>query len=343
MRLPAQIVQALRPALEGSRVCVTGGCGFIGGHLVDALLSLGASITVLDDCSNSTPEHIADLIDLEPSRVRFVRGSLLDDAALVSAVRGSEVVFHLGAIGSVQRSIEDPDRTWLVNATGTMRVLQAARGEGVRRVVNSSSSSVYGNAPELPKTETAAPTPASPYAASKLAGEALCRAWSEGYGLSTVSLRYFNVFGPRQRADSEYAAVVPAFAARLLAGKRPVIYGDGRQTRDFTPVANAVAANLLAADRGRDLRGEAVNIGLGRRTSVLELARLLAERLEAGHLEPELGEPRAGEVLDSLAAIDRAKRVIGYDPIVTLEAGLDETAAWMRRESAEAAGPSGNA
>ncbi|GJM17908.1 MAG: GDP-mannose 4,6-dehydratase [Phycisphaeraceae bacterium] len=333
MRFPTQFVERIRPSIEGRLACVTGGCGFIGGHLIDALLSLGASIVVLDDCSNSTAEHVCELIDLEPSRVRFVRGSILDDDALATAVRGAAHVFHLAAIGSVQRSIEDPDRTWLVNATGTMRVLEAARAAGVGRVICSSSSSVYGNAPELPKVETAAPTPASPYAASKLAGEGLCRSWSESYGLGTVSLRYFNVFGPRQPADSDYAAVVPAFAARLLEGKRPVIYGDGAQTRDFTPVCNAVAANLLSTRA--DIRGQALNVGIAERTSVVELARLLAERLGAPGVEPEFTTPRPGEVLDSLASIDAARKTIGYEPIMSLAAGLDETAAWYQAQAAE--------
>ncbi|MEQ8770106.1 MAG: SDR family NAD(P)-dependent oxidoreductase [Phycisphaerales bacterium] len=339
MRLPARFVDGLRPRFEGRSVCVTGGCGFIGGHLVDALLSLGASITVLDDCSNATAEHVCELIDLEPERVRFVRGSILDDTSLASALAGADVVFHLAAIGSVQLSIDDPERAWLVNATGTMRVLAAARAAGVTRVVNSSSSSVYGNAPELPKVETAAPEPASPYAASKLAGEALCRAWSETHGLSTVSLRYFNVFGPRQRDDSDYAAVVPAFAKALLEGKAPTIFGDGSQTRDFTPVCNAVAANLLAADR--DLRGDAINIGLGTRLSVRELAESMIAELGEPGTSPIIAPARSGEVHDSLASIERAKQAIGYEPIITFEEGLAETAAWYRDRSALDAGRSG--
>lgn len=332
MRLPARFVDGLRPKFEGRSVCVTGGCGFIGGHLVDALLSLGANITVLDDCSNATAEHVGELIDLEPQRVRLVRGSILDDKSLASALEGVNAVFHLAAIGSVQLSIDDPERAWIVNATGTMRVLGAARAAGAVRVVNSSSSSVYGNAPELPKVESAAPEPASPYAASKLAGEALCRAWSETHGLSTVSLRYFNVFGTRQRDDSDYAAVVPAFAKALLEGNAPTIYGDGSQTRDFTPVCNAVAANLLSADC--DLRGEAINIGLGTRLSVRELAEAMIAELGEGVDGPEYAEARSGEVQDSLASIELARKAIGYDPIITFAEGLAETAAWYRDRAA---------
>lgn len=328
MRLPAEAVQRLRPFFDGRRVCVTGGCGFIGGHLVDALLSLGATTAVLDDLSNSDAEHVCELIDFEPTRVRFLRGSILDDRALAEAVDGASVVFHLGAIGSVPRSIDDPHRAWAVNATGTVRVLEAARRAGVERVVNSSSSSVYGNAPELPKHEGMVPRPASPYAASKLAGEGACRAWAEAYGLSGVSLRYFNVFGPRQSADSAYAAVIPAFATRLIAGRPPVIHGEGSQTRDLTPVANAVYANLLGASREGITPGVAVNVGVGERTSVLELARLLAERLDASGIDPEFDAPRAGDVADSLASLELARDELGYGPIVSLADGLAEAAAW---------------
>lgn len=339
MRLPAPIVQRMRPFFDGRRVCVTGGCGFIGGHLVDALLSLGATIAVLDDLSSSNAEHIADLIDLEPARVRFIRGSILDDRALAEAVEGVSSVFHLGAIGSVPRSIDDPQRSWAVNATGTVRVLDASRRAGVERVVNSSSSSVYGDAPELPKRESMVPHPVSPYAASKLAGEAACRAWASSFGLTTVSLRYFNVFGPRQAADSAYAAVVPAFAARLLAGRAPIIHGDGSQTRDLTPVANAVYANLLAASREGVTPGVAVNIGLGQRVTVRDLARLMAERLDAGSIEPQFTERRAGDVADSLASLDLAGAELGYEPIVSFADGLAEAAEWYAGQTA--AGPTG--
>jgi len=340
MRLPAETFQRLRPFFEGRRVCVTGGCGFIGGHLVDALLSLGSTIAVLDDLSNSDATHVADLIDLEPARVRFIRGSILDDRALAEAIDGAAVVFHLGAVGSVPRSIDDPQRSWAVNATGTVRVLEAARRAHAERVVNSSSSSVYGNAPDLPKRESMRAHPVSPYAASKLAGEAACLAWAESFAMTTVSLRYFNVFGPRQPADSAYAAVIPAFAARLIAGRPPIIHGDGSQTRDLTPVANAVYANLLAASRQGVTPGVAVNIGVGERMSVRDLARLMAERLDAGGVEPTFTEARAGDVADSLASLDLAREELGYEPIVSFADGLTEAADWYAGQTA--AGPTGH-
>ncbi|MFT5424749.1 MAG: nucleoside-diphosphate-sugar epimerase [Phycisphaerales bacterium] len=342
MRLPKDIVDRLRPAFDGTSVCVTGGCGFIGGHLVDTLLSLGASITVIDDCSSSTTEHLASLIDLEPTRVQFVRASILDPRGLAEAMEdgggdggGARYVFHLAAIGSVPRSIEDPDRSWAVNATGTQRVLQAARAAGAKRVVYSASSSAYGNAPELPastpKLESMPTSPESPYAASKLAGEALCRAWSVSYGLSTACLRYFNIFGPRQPADSAYAAVIPAVADRLMKGEAPVVYGDGEQSRDFTPVANAVLANLLAASAERELAGEVMNIGVGTRATVNELVSKLTAKLEARSQHTRHEPERAGDVRHSQADIARAHELIGYTPVVGFDEGLDEAAAWYRQ------------
>lgn len=328
-RLPADLVSRLRPALEGRKCCVTGGAGFIGGHLLDALVSLGAAVTVIDDLSNSDAAHVAELMDLEPSRVRFVHASILERGALDEAVASCEFVFHLAALGSVPRSVEDPTRTWLVNATGTMRVLEAARNAGVRRLVYSASSSAYGDAAVLPKRETQAPEPMSPYAASKLAGESLCRAWSACYGLETLSLRYFNIFGPRQAADSAYAAVIPAFIKALLAGKAPAIYGDGEQTRDFTHVSNAVSANLLAAAAATSLRGGVVNVGAGERTSVNELASRLGS-LCGRSAAPEYRPTRPGEVRDSVADVSAARELIGYAPVTSLADGLAETVAWYR-------------
>lgn len=344
---------------------MTGGAGFIGGHLVDALLSVGASITVIDDLSNSTLEHLGELIDLEPERVRFVHGSILDDGALTDAIgaapaegssdpagrepsqigAGAEVVFHLGALGSVPRSVKEPQRTWSVNATGTVRVLEAARRAGTRRVVFAASSSAYGGA-DLPEpaaangtghaqerglTEDLPATPLSPYAASKVAGEAALLSWARSYDLSTVSLRFFNIFGPRQSADSAYAAVVAAFAKRLLAGEAPVIYGDGKQSRDFTHVSNAVLACLLAGSVERDLRGEVINVGTGQRTTVLQLAERMAEACNApAGIRPAFQPERDGDVRHSLADLTRARDLLGYAPVTTLEAGLAETVAWYR-------------
>ncbi|QOJ00035.1 MAG: NAD-dependent epimerase/dehydratase family protein [Phycisphaeraceae bacterium] len=330
MKLPADKVNRLRGSFEGRRVLVTGGAGFIGGHLCDALLGVGASVTVLDDLSNSTLEHLAGLVELEPDRVRFVQGSVLDDEAVGDASEGAGLCFHLAAVGSVPRSVEYPQRSWSVNATGTLRVLEAMRANKAERVVIASSSSVYGDDPALPRRESAMPSPVSPYAASKLAAETLGAVWSRTYGLSTVSLRLFNVFGPRQPADSAYAAAVPAFARRLLAAEQPVIYGDGSVTRDFTAVADAVLAFLLAGASATPLSGEVFNIGSGRATSIADLAELIAQRAGLPGANA-LHEPaRAGDVPHSLADISRAREALGYEPTAALEAALDETLRWYR-------------
>lgn len=336
IRIPADSVSRLRSFYQGRAVCVTGGTGFIGGHLVDALHSLGATVCVIDDLSNSSLEHLDELLAMEPERVSFVRGSILEDAALRDAVRGASVVFHLAAIGSVPRSIEDPERTWQVNATGTMRVLQAAKAAGLERVVYAASSSAYGDSPTLPKVESQVPAPRSPYAASKLAGEHLVSAWSHAYGLSGVSLRYFNVFGPRQPTDSAYAAVIPSFARRLIAGEPPTIFGDGSASRDFTYVANAVLATLLAGSARLRTSGEVVNVGTGRRVTIREVAQMIAERCNKPGLSPAELPARPGDVQHSLASLERAKELIGYAPAISLEEGLTETIAWYTRVLAKA-------
>lgn len=318
---------------EGRAVCVTGGAGFIGGHLIDALHCLGASISVLDDLSNATLDHLSGLIDIDPERVRFVHGSILEDAALEEAISlpgKTPVVFHLAAVNSVPRSVEAPERTWAVNATGTLRVLRAAQRAEATRVVYAASSSAYGETLELPKRETATPNPTSPYGAAKLAGEQLCRVWSLTYGLDTACMRYFNVFGPRQPADSPYSGVVAAFARMLLAGEPPVVYGDGTQTRDFTFVGNAVLATLLAGVRDTALQGEPINVATGRRISIQELASLMAERCGVMGLEPVHKPVRRGDIRHSQADISRARERLGYDPMFSLEHGLEETVAWYR-------------
>lgn len=326
--LPAQFVDRVRPHIQGRRVCVTGGAGFIGGHLVDALISMGAFVSVIDDLSNSSAQQIGSAIDRAPDCVRFIQASVLDPGAMASAVEGAQTVFHLAALGSVPMSIEDPARNWTVNATGTMRVLQAAQNAGVERVVYSASSSAYGNNPALPKLESMAPEPESPYAAAKYGGESLMRTWSACYGLDTISLRYFNIFGTRQAADSAYAAVIPAFVTRYLNGESPTIFGDGEQTRDFTHVSNAVAANLLAAVADKPLGGQVVNIGAGVRTSVNELAAMIAKILGTENIKLDYQPQRVGEVLDSVSSVELAKSVIGYEPATTIEVGLDETVRW---------------
>ncbi len=342
-RLPADLVERLRPAIAGRSCCVTGGAGFIGGHLVDALVSMGARVAVIDDLSNSDAGHLAELIDLEPARVRLVHASILEIQALDEAVAGCDLVFHLAALGSVPRSVEDPTRTWLVNATGTMRVLEAAHKAGVKRVVYSASSSAYGDNPTLPKHESQATEPMSPYAAAKLAGESLCRAWAACYGMDTACLRYFNIFGPRQAADSAYAAVVPAFIKALFNGQSPVIFGDGGQTRDFTHVSNAVAANLLAAASETPVHGRVVNIGAGVRTSVSTLAGLLAVLCDRPGIAPDHQPERIGEVRDSVADIAAAKDLLGYTPVTDLQDGLAETVRWYRQQLAPGGSGGGGA
>lgn len=335
LKLPQEWVTRLRPRWQGKSVCVTGGAGFIGGHLVDALLSLGCRLSVIDDLSNSTAEHLAELIDLEPERVRFVHGSILDDTALAEAMGGfdgdpARVVFHLAAMSSVPRSIAEPERSYSVNAVGTLRVAESARAAGVKRIVYSASSSAYGASEKLPKIETEAPAPVSPYACGKLAGEHIMHAWARSYGISTVSLRYFNIFGPRQPADSPYAAVIAVFARKLLAGQPATIFGDGSQSRDFTYVSNAVLANLLAGSTEKPLAGEVVNVGTGRQVDLLTLHAQIAQACGAPHLSPEHEPARAGDVRHSLADLTRAAEVLGYQPIVSFESGLEQTMAWYR-------------
>lgn len=249
---------------------------------------------------------------------------------------GCEIVFHLAAMNSVPRSIEDPERCFQVNTIGTVRVAGASRAGGARRVVLASSSSVYGDEPTLPKTETMLPRPMSPYAASKLGAEAVLRAWWHSYGLSGVCLRFFNIFGPRQPADSPYSGVVPAFLRALQSGGRPIIYGDGSQSRDFTPVSSAVRASLLAGAADESISGQAVNIGGGRRITVRELAEALARITDREGVEPEYRDARRGDVPHSVADISRARALLGYEPARDIEGPLAETAAWMARNSSGA-------
>ena len=332
VKLPAEFVQRLRPLIAGRSVCVTGGAGFIGGHLVDALLALQARVSVIDDLSNASAEHLVELMELDPSSLRFVQGSILDDSALNEALAGAQVVFHLAAVGSVPLSIEHPERSWAVNDAGCVRVLQGARRAGVKRVVYSASSSAYGDVPGpvVPRVESQLPAPLSPYAASKLAGEFAMRAWSASYGIETISLRYFNVFGPRQSAGTPYSAVIASFARAILLGEQPVVFGDGLQSRDFTPVASAVAANLLSATTTQTLAGQVVNIGTGTRTDLLTLVKLMADRAGRPGAVPTFRPARTGDPRHSLADIAGARSLLGYQPIGTLEEALTETLAWFR-------------
>ncbi len=333
--MPAQVDLAAH--YRDLPVVVTGGAGFIGSHLTHGLISLGARVTVIDDLSGGSEQNLADLLNSATS-LRFVRASILDRDALEQCCTGAALIFHEAALASVPASIEQPRRYLDVNVTGTQQVLETAVKCGVRRVVFASSSSVYGDQPVLPKVENQPPDPLSPYAQEKLTGEHLMRVWALCYGLSTVCLRYFNIFGPGQRADSAYAAVVAAFANALLKGRRPTIFGDGMASRDFTFVSDVVQANFRAgAVHGRDagpheqplLRGGVMNIARGDRVTVLELAQLMAE-ITGVDAPPEFKPPRAGDVLHSQADISLARRWLGYEPEMPVPDGLEATLDWYR-------------
>ena len=297
---------------------VTGGAGFIGSHLVDALLARGHRVRVLDDLSNGLRHNVPHGVDL-------VAGDVSHYDVVYEAMAGVDTVFHQAGLGSVRRSVETPRRTDLVNVHGTLSVLEAARAAGVQRVVAASSSSVYGGAAPLPTRETDPVLPRSPYAVSKLAGEHYCRVFADLMGLETVSLRYFNVYGPRQRADSPYAAVIPLFIEALASGHAPTIHGDGLQSRDFTFVSDAVEANLLAATApGERCSGGVFNISGGSRHTVFDLLRILAEIMGV-EPEPEYTEERPGDVRQSQADLSAALHALGYKPAVTLEEGLLRT------------------
>lgn len=305
---------------------ITGGAGFIGSHITAELLSRGRAVRVIDNFLTGKRENLSPFL----KDIELHEGDIRDPEACRKAVRGVRRVLHQAALPSVPRSVEDPRTTHDINITGTLNMLLAARDAGVESFVFASSSSVYGDDPGLPKKEGREGVPLSPYAASKLAGEVYCRNFFSLYGLRTVSLRYFNVFGPRQDPLSQYAAVIPLFITRLLAGKAPVIFGDGEQSRDFTYVADVVEANILAAS-AEPAGGEVMNVACGRRTTVNALVHALAEELGGGG-SPVHADPRPGDILHSFADIDRASRLIGFRPKVSLEAGLAETVAWYRKD-----------
>jgi len=308
------------------KALVTGGGGFIGSNVVRALLARGDDVRVLDNFSTGSRANLAGL----ESDVQLVEGDLRSYERVHAAVRGAEVVFHEGALPSVPRSVQDPLTTTAVNVEGTLNVLLAARDEGVRRIVNASSSSVYGNTGTLPRVETQAPDPISPYAVAKLAAERFCTSFTRVYGMEIVSLRYFNVFGPRQDPTSQYAAVVPRFI-RAIADDEPVtIYGDGDQSRDFTFVDNVVGANLLAAD-APDVGGEILNVATGDSVTVNALAdaigAMLGKPVEKAH-EPA----READVRASWADVGEAKRLLGYEMRVDFAEGLRRTADYLLSE-----------
>ncbi len=303
---------------------VTGGAGFIGSHLVDELVRRGHAVRVLDDFSTGSRAHLAAVAD----RIEIVEGDIGERDTVRAAMRGVRRVFHQAALRSVPRSVHDPWSTNRVNVEGTLNVFIAARDAGVERVVYASSSSVYGDARALPLAEDAVPLPVSPYAVSKLANEHYGRVFTRVYGLATVGLRYFNVFGPRQDPASEYAAVIPRFMQWALGGESLEIHGDGLQSRDFTHVRNVVLANCLAAEAPA-AAGEVFNVACGTRHSLLDLARWLQQRL-AGLAPPVRWHhtpARAGDVRHTLASVDRARRVLAYAPLIGFTEGLEDALA----------------
>ncbi len=305
------------------KAVITGGAGFIGSNIAEALLKRGDSVAVVDDFSTGRRENLRDFA----ADVEVFEGNILDAALLKKAFAGAEVVFHEAALPSVARSVEAPAASNDINAGGTLAVLLAARDAGARRVVYAASSSSYGNTPTLPKVETMPPAPLSPYAVSKLAGEYYCSIFPSLYGLETVSLRYFNVFGPRQDPKSHYAAVVPLFITWILSGKTVNIDGDGGQSRDFTYIANVVQANLLAA--GADgVAGEVFNIGVGKANTINDLYETICA-ITGKSTPKHHGPTRTGDVRDSLADITKARRMLGYDPEFDFAAGLEKTVSFF--------------
>lgn len=298
---------------------ITGGAGFIGSHIAEALLNRGEHVRVFDNLATSKQINLEAL----KGRAQFIPGDLRDFDSVKAAMKGVEFVFHQGALASVARSIADPVSSLETNINGTQNVLLAARDAGVSRVVYASSSSVYGNTPTLPKREDMQTRPMSPYAVQKLTGELLCGVFTRIYGLETVALRYFNVFGPRQDPASEYAAVIPRFLTTILERKRPIVFGDGEQTRDFTYITNVVQANLLAVT-SPDAVGQAINIGCGEQISLNSILRLAGELLDV-KVDAQYREPRPGDVRDSLADISLAKLLLGYNPTVNFREGLAAT------------------
>jgi UDP-glucose 4-epimerase len=302
-----------------ARCLVTGGCGFIGSHLVRALLERGHKVRVLDNLSTGKRENLEEV----SHRIEMIEGDISDPIAAKEALSGVEKVFHQAALASVPLSLERPLDTNQVCVTGTLNMLHASVAAKVKRFVYAASSSAYGDQPTSSKRETDLPMPLSPYAVAKLAGEYYCQAYYHSFGLETVGLRYFNVFGPRQDPDSPYSAVIPLFVSRILSGQPPKIYGDGLQSRDFTFVANVVHGNLLASERP-NIGGRIINVADGGQTTLLHLLELLSKLLKRS-IQPEFLPARVGDVRESLADITLARRLLGYEPQVPLEEGIKRT------------------
>jgi len=306
-------------------VLVTGGTGFIGSHLVEGLLEKGFNVRVLDNLVSSKIDNISHVKD----KVEFIKGSVTDLDIVKNAVKGIEYVFHQAALGSAQRSVKKPLDSHHANVTGTLNVIIASREAGVKRIINASSSSVYGGIEEIPKRETMKPVPISPYAATKLAGEFYLEAFYHLYGLESVSLRYFNIFGPKQNPDLEYAAVIPKFIKVMMNEKSPTIYGDGNQTRDFTFVRDAVLANILSME-AKKTGCTTLNIACGKQTNINSLVSILNGVMDKD-IKPIYTDPVPGDPKTSLADISRAKEIINYSPKYTVEEGLRITVDWFKK------------
>jgi len=314
------------------RILVTGGAGFIGSHLVEGLLRTGHDVRVLDNFSTGKKENLEALGSgrWQPGRdFELITGDIRDLSTVKRAVAGMDAVLHQAALGSVPRSVEDPMTTQQVNADGTLSVLLAARDAGISRVVYASSSSVYGDSPEMPKREGVEGFPLSPYALTKRVNEDFARLFKDLYAIEPIGLRYFNVYGPRQDPESDYAAVIPRFISALLKGRQPVVYGSGRQSRDFTYVKDVVSANLLALDAPAEACGKSYNIGRGEQTTLLELLDTLGDLL-AVPIAPRYEAPRAGDVMHSTADIALAAATLGFEPQFDLMKGLEEGIEWYR-------------
>src|ERR1041385_3671757 len=306
---------------------VTGGAGFIGSHIARALIDNGARVRIIDDLSTGSLQNLDEI----GGEAEVINGDINDTAALNRAVKDAELVFHEAAIPSVPRSVLQPRETHDASVNGTFNVLLAARDAGVRRVVYAASSSAYGDQPESPKVESMRPDPLSPYAAAKLVGEYYCQVFTRSYNLETVSLRYFNVFGPRQDPSSQYSGVISRFILALEAGKSPTIYGDGEQTRDFTFVANAVKANLLAAQAPNAI-GRVFNIANGKSISINDVLETLKRLTGRAEINAEYEPARVGDVRDSLADLRGASTILGYQPEIGLEEGLRLTLDWWKTD-----------
>lgn len=308
-----------------SKVLVTGGAGFIGSNLADELIRQGARVSIIDNFTTGFRENLEEITgDFD-----FIEGDINDDAAVIKAIEGAEVVFHEAALPSVPRSVENPEETHRVCVNGTLNLLIKAKDAGVKRFIYAASSSAYGNQPTLPKVETMRPDPLSPYAVAKLTGEHYLRAFHSVYGMETLSLRYFNVFGPRQNPSSMYSGVISRFIDSLMTGVRPVIFGDGEHSRDFTYIANVVDANIKAAQTTKGL-GETMNVANGDRVTLNELLNVLKTITGKPDVVADYQPPRRGDVKDSQADNRRAIECLGYSELVGLEEGLRMTLDWWK-------------